>query len=602
MMKLDSRLSALRDIMKKNKIDCFLIPSNDAHMSEYISKHDERRQWISGFTGSAGSVVVTNDEALLWTDGRYWLQAADQLSSNWQLMKAGEKDCVKLTEWIKKIEKIGIDPNLTSVAQYEEMIKEIPKERIFNVDNFVDEIWTDQPIIPQGKIEYLDIKYSGKDLNEKIESIRELMKKKNADLLVLSGLDEIAWMLNLRGCDVDCNPVFYSYLLIPFTGSTVLFVHDKKLSSESEEYLLKNNIKILNYNNVFEFLQNFQGRVWMDKSINLKIYSAVEKDKTLLEESPVKMKKCVKNSVELKGARECHIRDGAAKSRFLCWLEEGSKNGTTEGLSETDLADKLYEFRKEVSGDMMVGPSFQTISGLGSNGAVIHHRPDSAKKLSFQNGGVMYLVDSGSQYFDGTTDVTRSVYLRGPKSELPGEHEKECYTRVLKGHLALRLLIFPVGTHGTLIDSFARSSLWKVGLDFCHSTGHGVGSYLNVHEGPIGIGPRIAASTTLASLDKDMILSNEPGYYEEGNFGVRVENLFVTVPAKTAHNFMGKQFLTFEDLTLIPHHKHLIKKDILNKEEIDYINEYHQEVLKKIGGYMKTDLEKEWLNQSCSPL
>ena len=474
-----SRLEQLRNIMKINNVSCYIIPTEDTHMSEYIAHVDKRREFISSFSGSAGTAVVTREKALLWTDGRYYLQASNQLGSEWQLMKMGLKDVPSIKDYLKeelrKDDIVGIDGKLFTIDNASELKKELGERGILlkHFDsNFVDQVWKDQPAEPIAPVKVLDIMYAGKTVDEKLNLLRTEITKNHSELAVISALDEICWLFNLRGNDIDFNPVFKAFSVVALNDVT-LYIDNRKLSETVVQHL--ENVKIAPYEQIYADLENCKQKVLVNGKTNLALIEAIGAN-YVLKPSPVEMTKAIKNSTELEGFRQCHKRDAVALCRYFSWLEHQLKSGAI--VTEASGADHLEKLRSEL--DLFQGLSFDTISSTGANGAIIHYKPEhgTCKVIELSQ---MYLCDSGGQYLDGTTDVTRTMHFGTPTNE-----EKECFTRVLKGHIEIDKLVFPSGTTGYRIDSMARMHLWQAGLDFRHGTGHGVGSFLNVHEGPHG--------------------------------------------------------------------------------------------------------------------
>ncbi|KAI9012690.1 peptidase M24, structural domain-containing protein [Phycomyces nitens] len=578
------RLDALRELMKAEEygLDAYLVPTEDAHQSEYIADCDKRRHWISGFTGSAGFAVVSLAEAALFTDGRYFLQASEELDSNWTLMKQGLPN---VPTWQKYLvnnlpagSRIGLDPTLISVADANQLSEELKASGSVLVPiqkNLVDLIWNDRPDAPKDSVFVHPIQFAGKLHQEKLSDLHAHIKSKDAFGLIVSALDEIAWLFNLRGSDIECNPVFFSYAIITQTGAT-LYVDDAKLSDSVHEHLA--DVVIRPYSTVFEDLAKIGLQLVESKEallINAKTSLAVEvavgQDNVVEERAIITDLKAIKNEAELQGFRDCHLRDGAALIRYFAWLEAELKNVSV--LDEVDAADRLERFRE--AEEHYAGLSFDTISSTGPNGAIIHYKPEkpTAKII---DPTLIYLCDSGGQYKDGTTDVTRTLHFGTPTA-----YEKRCFTRVLQGHIAIDSAIFPTGTTGYLLDPFARQALWKDGLDFLHGTGHGVGSFLNVHEGPHGIGIRIGYNST--PLAEGMSVTNEPGYYEDGKFGIRIENVLLVKSVDTPHNFNDRGYLGFEHVTIAPIGLNLIDVELLSAEEKKWVNDYHTECREKLG-------------------
>ncbi|KAG0017896.1 hypothetical protein BGZ80_007802 [Entomortierella chlamydospora] len=537
------RISKLRELMQSPEynVNAFVIPSEDAHQSEYVAECDERRAYISGFTGSAGLAVVSLDSAALFTDGRYFLQASQQLDSNWTLMKSGLPNVPTWQEYLVKNlppgSRIGIDPLVFTAADATKLEKELSKSgsSLIPVPNLVDFIWTNRPSRPAHKLLTLSTATTGRTHAEKIAQLRQELEKKAVVGCVVSGLDEIAWLFNMRGSDVHCNPVFFAYAIVTQV--------------------------------------------------------ALGKENIVEARSPVTDAKAIKNNTELEGMRQCHLRDAAAVINYFAWLEDQLSTGSR--LDEADGAEQLQKFRAEQKG--FVGLSFDTISSTGPNGAIIHYKPEKPT-ASIIDPKLVYLCDSGGQYLDGTTDITRTLHFQTPTA-----HEKRCFTRVLQGHIAIDSAIFPDGTTGYSLDILSRRALWTDGLDFRHGTGHGVGAFLNVHEGPHGCGPRPAYNEV--ALVPGMTLTNEPGYYEDGEFGIRIENVLLVRKAKTEHRFGGKEYYGFEHITFVPIQTKMIERSLLTSAEIDWINRYHAECLEKVEPYLeKGSLGYEWLKREAVPI
>ncbi|XP_010546700.1 PREDICTED: probable Xaa-Pro aminopeptidase P [Tarenaya hassleriana] len=629
--KPDQKLDALRRLFSEPGvgIDAYVIPSQDAHQSEFIAECYARRTYISGFTGSAGTAVVTKDKAALWTDGRYFLQAEKQLSSSWILMRTGNLGVPTASEWITDVlapgGRVGIDPFLFSADAAEELKEAIAKKNhelvfLYNV-NLVDEIWKEsRPKPPSKPIRVHGLKYAGLDVASKLSSLRGELMDAGASAIVISMLDEIAWVLNLRGSDVPHSPVMYAYLIVEVDRAK-LFVDNSKVTTEVRDHLEKAGVELRPYDSVLseiESLAQLRAQLWMDPStLNIAIISTYKtacekysgksegknKPKTKIADdsngysakssgifrpSPISWAKAIKNDAELQGMKNSHLRDAAALAHFWAWLdEEVHKND----LTEVDAAEKLLEFRSKQ--DSFMDTSFDTISGSGANGAVIHYKPEP-DSCSVVDPKKLFLLDSGAQYVDGTTDITRTVHFSEPTAR-----EKECFTRVLKGHIALDQAVFPEGTPGFVLDAFARSSLWKIGLDYRHGTGHGVGAALNVHEGPQSISFRYGNMTPLQT---GMIVSNEPGYYEDHAFGIRIENLLVVKDAETSNRFGGVAYLGFEKLTFFPIQTKMVDVSLLSETEIEWLNSYHTEVWEKVSPLLEGGSSRNWLWENTRPL
>ncbi|KAK9768934.1 hypothetical protein K7432_000060 [Basidiobolus ranarum] len=601
------RLAKLRELMAKKEynVQAYIIPSEDAHQSEYTADCDNRRPYISGFTGSAGCAVVSTEAAALFTDGRYFLQASQQLDSNWTLMKQGLPEVPTWQEYVVKNlpagSRVGIDPKLIAAPEARKLSDELQSVNSSLVtihENLVDRIWEDQPNFPSNKIFVHPIKYAGQSVEDKLEQLREQFQKHNAYGFVVSALDEIAWLFNLRGNDIQCNPVFFSYALIT-EKEAILYINEEKLTDEVKAHIGA-NVQVHPYNAIWEQLKQTsvqaateKKKLLMANRASFALYETIGAENVHELRSPIGDAKSIKNEVELEGMRQCHLRDAAALISYFAWLEDELINKGNTNISEVDGADKLEQFRREQADFFDL--SFDTISSTGPNGAIIHYKPEK-ETCSIIDKNQIYLCDSGAQYLDGTTDVTRTIHFTNPT-----EYERECYTRVLKGHIALDTLVFPQGTTGYQIDAFSRSSLWKAGLDFRHGTGHGVGSFLNVHEGPHGIA--IRASANEVGLSKGMTVTDEPGYYEDGKFGIRIENILLIREEKTSYNFGNRSYLGFEHITLVPMMRKLIQSSLLNSEELKWVNDYHTLTRTKIAPLLENNkLAYDWLIRETSPL
>ena len=550
------------------------------------------REWISGFTGSAGTVVVLMNEAGLWTDSRYFLQAAKELEgSGITLYKEMLPETPSITKYLsqklKPGESVSIDGKMFSVQQVEQMKEELAAYSL-QVDLFGDplkRIWRDRPSIPNSPAFVYDIEYAGKSCEEKVAAIRAELTKKGAYALFLSALDEIAWTLNLRGNDVHCNPVVVSYLLIT-QDDVIYFISPEKVTKEVNEYLKEQHVKLKNYDEVETYLNTFTGRnILIDpKKTNFAIYSAINPKCNIIRgESPVALLKAIRNEQEIAGIHAAMQRDGVALVKFLKWLEEAVPSGKETELS---VDRKLHEFR--AAQPLYMGESFDTIAGYKEHGAIVHYSATPESDVPLQPKGFL-LLDSGAQYLDGTTDITRTIAL----GELT-EEEKTDYTLILKGHIALAMAKFPVGTRGAQLDVLARMPIWKYGMNFLHGTGHGVGHFLSVHEGP----QSIRMNENPVVLQPGMVTSNEPGVYKAGSHGIRTENL--TLVCKDKEGMFG-DYLKFETITLCPICKKGIVKEMLTNEEIEWLNNYHQIVYEKLSPNLNEE-EKVWLQEATASI
>lgn len=608
------RVAALRKLMAEQKLDAFIVPTEDAHMSEYVASRDERRAFLTSFTGSAGTALVTMNAAYCWTDGRYLLQAKMQLDADvFQMMRVQED--VSVEDWIatnmEEGGRVGIDGMTVSIngmrrlrmaqEESENPIKIIPLAK--DVTNLVDEVWgSARPPAPASQIVIHALEYSGTFVAEKLRNLRASMAAKEATMTVVTALDEVAWLLNLRGADVDYNPVFWAYAIVT-QSEAKLYVNSTRFGEGVEQHLKQNNVSVSRYEDLLSDLENMDwgtdARVWLDPDYcNYAILDVIERVvpvvQTIKKQSPIALAKAKKCDTELAGMRACHVRDGVALTKFLCWLENEVVNLGNEP-TECEAADKLDGLRAEQ--ELFVSLSFPTISGSGSNGAIVHYRPEVGKCKKITKDDV-YLVDSGGQYKDGTTDVTRTVHFG-----VPSAWQKECFTRVLQGHIAIDTAVFPMGTTGHVLDGFARMSLWRAGLDYSHGTGHGVGCHLNVHEGPHVISFKQRALGT--ALEPGFLTSNEPGYYEEGAFGIRIENVCTVVEAAVKGSPRGvkKPYYGFERVTMAPIEISLIDFGILSERERKWVDDYHKEVFEKLSPKLKDDSATlEWLKRKTVAL
>ncbi|ODV89538.1 hypothetical protein CANCADRAFT_58443 [Tortispora caseinolytica NRRL Y-17796] len=615
------RLAQLRAEMSAHGIHLYIVPSEDSHQSEYTAPCDKRREYISGFTGSAGIALITHSEAALSTDGRYFNQASQQLDSNWTLLKQGMKDVPTPHGWIishtRWGDKVGVDPQVMSTSQFNSLKDKLSRssgaELIPLFLNLVDMVWPDRPSRPANPVNFHSLKYSGVSAHEKIARLCKFIDDKHAKFIVLTALDEIAWLFNLRGSDIPYNPVFFSYAIVS-SDSVLLFVDKSRIDPETTNYISE-FATIRPYQSFFDDLRIFAESWVCNVSASTEKPPIVASNKThppcLLPEnvpyavtmtvgqnnvnfvpSPVQKFKCVKNSTELAGMIACQERDGAAVIEYLAWLEDQMVSGAD--IDEVQGADILESCRAKK--DLFVGLSFDTISSSGPNSAVIHYSPirGNCRQLSTAE---IYLLDSGGQYLDGTTDTTRTVHFGVPTRE-----EKTCYTLVLKGHISLATAVFPMGTGGGTLDILARRPLWENGLDYRHGTGHGVGSYLNVHEGPMGISSA-ATSSGRVPLEPGMVISNEPGFYKDGEFGIRIESVVVVCKADTPFSFGDKPFYGFKTITAVPFMRRLIDLDLLDDDEIHWIDMYHQLVRTKVLPFLDgNDLALAWLERETAPL
>lgn len=586
---INNRIAALRAHIAQEQIQAFIIPSTDPHLSEYVAPHWQSREWISGFTGSAGTVVVTAKDAGLWTDSRYFLQAARQLEGTCiTLYKEMLPETPNIPEFLsahlQEGDCVGIDGKMFSAEEVEHLQKELKKSgiRIKSIADPIQLLWTDRPAMPLAPAFVYDTKYAGMSFTEKLPAVRQAMEAAGADSLLLSALDEIAWLLNIRGNDVHCNPVVVSYLLIE-KDKVNYFVQPQKVTPELTEYFNVNGISVHPYEEIGDYLNNFNAHsILMNPAkTNYAIYSAIRPGCLIINgASPVALLKAIRNKQEIAGIHAAMQRDGVALVKFLKWLDEAVPAGKE---TEISVDKKLHTFR--AAQPLYMGESFDTIAGYKEHGAIVHYEATPETDVTLKSEGFL-LLDSGAQYLDGTTDITRTIAL-GPLTE----EEKTDYTLILKGHIALAMAVFPEGTRGAQLDVLARMPIWKERMNYLHGTGHGVGHFLNVHEGP----QSIRMNENPVALQPGMVTSNEPGVYKAGSHGIRTENLVLTVPA--GEGMFGK-YLKFETLTLCPICRKGIIKELLTAEEIGWLNDYHRTVYEKLSPDLNND-EREWLKEAC---
>lgn len=586
---INNRIAALRAHIAQEQIQAFIIPSTDPHLSEYVAPHWQSREWISGFTGSAGTVVVTAKDAGLWTDSRYFLQAARQLEGTCiTLYKEMLPETPNIPEFLsahlQEGDCVGIDGKMFSAEEVEHLQKELKKSgiRIKSIADPMQLLWTDRPAMPLAPAFVYDTKYAGMSFTEKLPAVRQAMEAAGADSLLLSALDEIAWLLNIRGNDVHCNPVVVSYLLIE-KDKVNYFVQPQKVTPELAEYFSANGISVHPYEEIGDYLNSFNAHsILMNPAkTNYAIYSAIRPGCLIINgASPVALLKAIRNKQEIAGIHAAMQRDGVALVKFLKWLDEAVPAGKE---TEISVDKKLHTSR--AAQPLYMGESFDTIAGYKEHGAIVHYEATPETDVTLKPEGFL-LLDSGAQYLDGTTDITRTIAL-GPLTE----EEKTDYTLILKGHIALAMAVFPEGTRGAQLDVLARMPIWKERMNYLHGTGHGVGHFLNVHEGP----QSIRMNENPVALQPGMVTSNEPGVYKAGSHGIRTENLVLTVPA--GEGMFGK-YLKFETLTLCPICRKGIIKELLTAEEIGWLNDYHRTVYEKLSPDLNND-EKEWLKEAC---
>ena len=595
-MNTKERIEALRAAMREAGVDVYVVPGNDPHASEYMASHWCEMQWLSGFNGESGTVVVTMDKALLWTDSRYYLQAGIELKdSGIELMRESDIDCPSITEWISGLGVsglvVGVNPEMFSVNDFAEWSEKIELKSV----DLIKDLWTEgRPAIPQDKLYPYSADFAGETVESKLARMRALISGKlkvesGKWALVISALDEIAWLFNIRGNDVEYNPVVIAYAVLKADKCT-LFVDANKIDSPAQNYLDFNNIDVQPYEAVFDYIRGLQGTVLYDGArVNEALYEAIpEGCKKINEKSPILIDKAKKNAIELEGERIAMRQDAAALTRFFKWLEEEAfKTPQTEWT----LMEKLHEFRAQ--GENFVEESFGTIAGYLGNGAIVHYAATADKCAEVKPEG-MLLLDSGGQYLDGTTDITRTVWLGG---RIP-QQAKLDYTYVLKGHIALARARFPRGTRGNQLDALAKQYMWEAGITFGHGTGHGVGHFLGCHEGP----QNVRTDNNPTALEVGHIISDEPGIYRTGKWGIRTENLITVVPAKqTKATTTEDEWLQFETLTLCFYDTSLIEMSLMTEDEIDWINAYHVRVYKEVSPLLNEE-ERKYLACKCQAI
>ncbi|KAL5168540.1 Aminopeptidase P1 [Glycine soja] len=656
--KMEDTLSALRSLMLSQSppLDALVVPSEDYHQSEYVSARDKRREFVSGFTGSAGLALITKNEALLWTDGRYFLQAEQELSAQWKLMRIGEDPAVDIwmADNLPKEASIGVDPwciSIDTAQRWERAFAEKQQKLVPTSKNLVDEVWINRPQPQINAVIVHPLKFAGRSVADKLKDLRKKLVHEQARGIIFTALDEVAWLYNIRGSDVAYCPVVHAFAIVT-SNSAFIYVDKRKVSVEVQAHLVENGIEIREYtavssdttllatdeldsvstakvalaetevrkipnetakhaNGEHQAEENSNDLIWADPgSCCYALYAKLNPDTVLLHQSPLALAKALKNSVELDGLKKAHIRDGAAVVQYLVWLDKkmqdilGASGYFLENdsvkkekhlqslkLTEVTVSDQLEGFR--ASKEHFRGLSFPTISSVGPNAAIIHYSP-KAETCAELDPDKIYLFDSGAQYLDGTTDITRTVHFGKPST-----HEKACYTAVLKGHIALGNARFPNGTNGHSLDILARIPLWKDGLDYRHGTGHGIGSYLNVHEGPHLISFRPQARNV--PLQSSMTVTDEPGYYEDGEFGIRLENVLIVKEAGTNFNFGDRGYLSFEHITWAPYQTKLIDLNLLCPEEIDWLNSYHSTCRDILAPYLN-EVENAWLKKATEPV
>ena len=589
------RLEALREVMRRENLDAFIFPSTDPHNSEYVPDRWKGREWISGFNGSAGTAVVTMHSAALWTDSRYFIAAADQLSgTEFQLMKLKIEGTPTISEWLgselREVSsaQVGVDGMCNSAANVEVLVSDLRSEGGITVRTNLDPldiVWTDRPQIPASKVEIQPVELAGETVASKLTRIRKALRDLHADGMLMSALDDVAWTLNLRGTDVHCTPVFVSYLLISTTSAT-LYINKEKLTPEVEAHLESQGVKMAGYDDVRKGIKEYaEYNILLDPNeTNYTLSRLVDVQEVIRHKSPIPAMKAIKNEAEIRGYRSAMLKDGIALVKFLRWLKPAVEAG---GQTEISIDKKLTSLRAEQP--LFRDISFDTIAGYGAHGAIVHYEATPETDIPLEPHGLL-LLDSGAQYQDGTTDITRTIAL-GPVSD----YEKHIYTLVLKGHIQLEICKFPSGASGTQMDILAREAMWREGLNYLHGTGHGVGSYLSVHEGP----HQFRLEWMPAPFLENMTVTDEPGIYLAGQFGVRIENTLLISHYKDTE--FGK-FLQFESLTLCPIDTTPVVKEELLPEEVAWLNEYHQHVYDVLAPHLDDEGDKEWLRKATMPI
>ncbi len=591
------RLAALREQLRADRLDGFVVPLTDEHMSEYVGSYAQRLQWLTGFEGSAGSAVVLPEEAAIFVDGRYTLQVRSQVSATeWSYQSVPE---TSITEWLKEHAgegaRIGYDPWLHTndwVKRAKVALKARGAELVAVEQNPIDKIWNDRPEASKAKLVVHDEKHAGKSAAEKRTEIGDWLAQQKADAAVLSALDSIAWAFNIRGQDVSRTPVALAYALVHADGTADLFVASEKIGPEVQQHL-GNGVRVHERSAFESGLSELRGKAAVvdpERAVAA-IFDALERAgaKVLPMRDPTVLPRAIKNSAEVAGHKAAQTRDGATIARFLHWIDVEAPSGSVDELTASDRLEALRRENVEFR-DL----SFDSISGAGPNGAIVHYRSSEKTNRKLELGS-LYLIDSGGQYVDGTTDITRTVPIGEPTAEM-----RDRFTRVLKGHIAIATAVFPKGTRGSQLDSFARRPLWEAGLDYAHGTGHGVGSFLSVHEGPQRISPvGSGQSGGDEPLQPGMILSNEPGYYKAGEYGIRIENL-VLVEERQVEG-AEKDMLGFETMTFAPIDRRLIVRRMLSPNELAWLNAYHAQVVEKVGARLSGG-DRAWLEQACTPL
>ncbi|GJN92494.1 hypothetical protein Rhopal_005524-T1 [Rhodotorula paludigena] len=598
-----ARLRGLREELQRAGVDAYIVPTADAHNSEWVGPCDQRRAWLSGFTGSAGVAVVTASEAHLFTDSRYYVQAGKELDANWVLDKVGEKDVKNWDQWVldmPKGSKIGIDATQLDYGTGKALrnkANDAGLELVFPGENLVDKIWQDRPSRSHEPIKVHPLKFAGKSAADKLSDIRSYLRTSHtaaassyapapSPSFLLTTLNPIAWLLNLRGSDIPNDPVFYAYLLVPLDGDVRLWVQSEAVTPGLREATKEIGGKIEPYEEALEALGGVQGKVVADAKISWAVVDRVGEDNLAIVKSPVEAAQAIKNETELAGFRAAYLRDGAAWVRWQAWLEEQLARGRT--VTEWDAGEELTRYREKQ--DNFAGLAYENISATGENAALPHYEPSESHPVPISLSSP-YLNDSGAQYLDGTIDTTRTMHFGRPT----GEHRR-AYTRVLQGHMAVDRLVFPEGTTGEQVDALARAPLWSEGMNYGHGTGHGVGEYLSVHETQVGISHSLGYFNT--PFVPGHITSNEPAYYEQGSYGIRIESVLAVVEARTRRQFGSARWLRFERLTVVPIQTRMVEWGLLSREERKWLEEHNRTCRDKLLPLVQDDKRAvRWLKK-----
>lgn len=612
-MTIIEKLAALRELMKQHQLDAYIVPANDPHASEYMAPHWMETVWLTGFQGESATVVVTQDEALLFTDSRYYLQAEAELAGTTIcLMRASDVDCPSVKQWLIQWCKvhnaqctmnIGLNPEMWSINEFSEFSR-VSEFKVTSID-LIRPLWIEgRPAIPQNPLYEYKEEYAGESVADKLQRVREAIQVQGAEAVVISELDEIGWLLNVRGTDVDYTPCVIAYVVVEQQRCT-LFIDPAKMTAEAKAYMQRIGVETRGYEEVFEYLKGGKAdrrkggmaTVMMDGNrVNERLYEAVgAAAAVVVSPSPIQVMMSIKNEVEIAGERKAHLIDGVAMVRFLHWMQDAQCTMHDARLTEIDLADKLHDFR--AMGEHFTDESFATIAGWKGNGAIVHYHAEPGECAAIKGEGVL-LLDSGGQYLDGTTDITRTLWIGDP-DHIPA-NVKHDFTLVLKGHIALSKARFPKGTRGNQLDVLAHQFMWAEGITYGHGTGHGVGHFMGCHEGPANI--RTDNNTNPIQLGN--IFSDEPGIYRTGEYGIRIENLVVTVQSaqSTLHDrSTGETYYEFEVLTRCPYDTSLIDLTMLTADEKAWINAYHEQVYKDLSPMLNKD-EAEWLKEQCKAL